>query len=127
MATRPGFNQNFDMALFTVREQRIIRRLARHFYITRAADITQVGNSNYRSLLMRPAEDVSVVLNVEREVAVLFADYDTFEARTLRAFDLTYDQFDDVRVDRSLRFLISGDPGIEDSIRHYLLQNPDTR
>ena len=60
---------------------------------------------------MRPAEDVSVVLNVEREVAVLFADYDTFEARTLRAFDLTYDQFDDVRVDRSLRFLISGDPG----------------
>ena len=112
MATRPGFNQNFDMALFTVREQRIIRRLARHFYITRAADITQVGNSNYRSLLMRPAEDVSVVLNVEREVAVLFADYDTFEARTLRAFDLTYDQFDDVRVDRSLRFLISGDPGI---------------
>jgi len=46
---------------------------------------------------MRPAEDVSVVMNVEREIAVLFAEYGTFEARTLRAFDLTYDQFDDIR------------------------------
>jgi hypothetical protein len=125
VATRPGTNPTFDMAAFNAREQRIIRRLARHFYITRAANITQVGNSNYRSLLMRPAEDVSVALNVEREVAVLFAEYETFEARTLRAFDLTYDQFDDIRVDRSLRFLVSGDSGIEGSIRHYLLQNPE--
>jgi hypothetical protein len=81
------------------------------------------GNSNYRAFLMRPAEDVSAALNVEREIVVLFADYETFEARTLRAFDLTCDQFDDVRVDRSLRFLISKDYNIEASIRHYLLQD----
>jgi len=125
MATRPGLNPTFDMSPFTSRERAIIFRLSRHFYITRAAATTQVGNSNYRSFLMRPAEDVSVVLNVEREIAVLFADYETFEARTLRAFDMIYDQFDDIRVDRSLRFLISADRNIEKSIGHYLLQNPE--
>jgi hypothetical protein len=125
MPTRPGVNPTFEMAPFTTRERKIIFRLSRHFYITRAADTTQIGNSNYRAFLMRPAEDVSVALNVEREIVVLFADYETFEARTLRAFDLIYEQFDDVRVDRSLRFLLSADPRIESSIRHYLLQNPE--
>jgi len=118
-------NSTFEMHHFTDRERRIIARLARHFYITRAADIAQVGNSAYRSFLMRPAEDVSIVLNVEREIVVLFADYVTFEARTLRAFDLTYDQFDDVRVDRSLRFLISADKDIGHCIKLYLQQNPE--
>jgi hypothetical protein len=74
---------------------------------------------------MRPAESMSIALNVEREVVVLFSDYRTFEARTLRAFDQMYEQFDDVRVDGSLRFLISGDANIEDIIRHYLMQNPE--
>jgi hypothetical protein len=85
----------------------------------------QVGNSNYRAFLMRPAEEMSVALNVEREIAVLFADYETFEARTLHAFDQVYRQFDDVRVDGSLRFLISADQNIENLIRHYLQQNPE--
>lgn len=125
MATRPGINPTFEMTPFRAREQRIIRQLSLHFYITRAADTAHVGNSDYRSFLMRPAEGVSVVLNVEREIVVLFADYETFEARTLRAFDITYHQFDDVRVDRSLRFLISADRQIGDTIRHYLLQNPE--
>lgn len=125
MATRPGINPTFDMTVFPPRDQRSIRRFAQHFYITRAADAVQVGNSDYRSFLMRPADELSVVLNVEREILVLFADYQTFEARTLRAFDLIFEQFDDVRVDRSFRILISGDPDIEDIIRHYLSQDPE--
>jgi hypothetical protein len=125
MATRPGINPTFDMSAFPPRDQRPIRRFAQHFYITRAADAIQVGNSNYRSFLMRPADELSIVLNVEREILVLFADYKTFEARTLRAFDLICDQFDDVRVDRSFRILISDDPDIESVVRHYLIQDPE--
>jgi hypothetical protein len=125
MATRPGINSKFDMSAYPPRDQRAIRRFAQHFYITRDADAVQVGNSNYRAFLMRPADELSVVLNVEREILVLFADYKTFEARTLRAFDLIFDQFDDVRVDRSFRILISDDPNIESIIRHFLSQDPE--
>lgn len=125
MATFSGINDSFDMSAFSVPEQRIIRQLSLEFYITRAAKAAQVGNSKYRAFLMRPAEGMSIALNVEREVVVLFSDYKTFEARTLRAFDLMYEQFDDVRVDGSLRFLISGDDNVEEIIRHYLMQNPE--
>jgi len=118
MSTRPGVNPNFEISAFPPRDQRAIRRFAQHFYITRAATAVQVGNSNYRSFLMRPTDDVSAVLNVEREILVLFADYETFEARTLHAFDLIFQQFDDVRVDPSFRMLISGDSNIENHIKH---------
>ncbi len=91
MPTHPGMNQSFDIGLFPPQDQRAIRRFARHFYVTRAADAVQVGNSRYRSFLMRPAEELSVVLNVEREIPVLFSDYETFEARTLQAYDLMFD------------------------------------
>jgi hypothetical protein len=123
MPTYTGVNPSFALGAFPLAERQVIMRFAQHFYITRAAASTQIGNSDYRAFLMRPAEGVSAALNVEREIAVLFADYETFEARTLRAFDLTCDQFDDVRVDRSLRFLVSRDNNIESSIRHYLLQD----
>jgi hypothetical protein len=125
MPTFPGVNPIFELAAFPLSERQAIMRFSRHFYITRAAQSVQVGNSNYRAFLMRPTEDVSAVLNVEREIVVLFADYQTFESRTLRAFDLTCDQFDDVRVDRSLRFLVTRDQNIEATIRHYLLQDPE--
>lgn len=125
MVTNPGVNSSFQMVTFTLAERQAIMRLSRHFYITRAADSIQVGNSSYRAFLMRPTEAVSTVLNVEREIVVLSSDYETFESRTLRAIDMVCDQFDDVRVDRSLRFLISRDKNIESSIRHYLSQDPE--
>jgi hypothetical protein len=125
MATKSGVNPKFQLVSFTPAERQVIMRLSRHFYITRAADTIVIGNGTYRSFLMRPTEAVSTVLNVEREIVVLFADYETFESRTLQAIDLVCDQFDDVRVDRSLRFLISRDKNIESSIRHYLSQDPE--
>lgn len=106
-------------------ERQAIMRLAQQFYVTRAAHDVQQGNSTYHAFLMRPSDGMSAALNVEREIVTLFANYDTFEARTLNAIDKVYDQFDDVRLDRSLRFLVSLDENIETTIRHYLVQNPE--
>ena len=125
MPTHPGVNPKFDLQHFSMAERQAIMRLAQQFYITRSVQAVQIGNSNYRAFLMRPTEGMSAVLNVEREIIALFANYETFEARTLQALDKICDEFDDVRVDRSLRFLISSDEDIEITIRHYLLQNPE--
>jgi hypothetical protein len=76
MPTYPGTNRIFEMAAFPLKERQVITRFARHFYITRAAQPVQMGNSQYRGFLMRPTEDMSAVLNVEREIVVLFADYE---------------------------------------------------
>ncbi|MFO6465735.1 AAA-like domain-containing protein [Jannaschia sp. KMU-145] len=64
-------------------------------------------------------------LNADRELLVLFSDYSNFEIRTLEAYDEFYAQLDQQRVDKSIRFLVSADPRIEEIIRHYLNQNPE--
>lgn len=70
MPTFSGLNPPFELAAFPLKERQAIMRFARHFYITRAAQSVQVGNSSYRAFLMRPAEDDSAILSVEREIAV---------------------------------------------------------
>lgn len=123
MPTRPGINEHFPMEKFLGDEQRIIRGMANLFYITRSIGSIPIGNATYRAFFMRPADDTSLILNVEREFVVLIAPYETFEARTLKAYDEIYEQFDAVRIDRSIRFLVSKDCSIEDSIRHFLSRN----
>jgi len=125
MPTHAGVNPIFELAHFPPPERQAIMRLAQHFYVTRAAKSVQIGNSSYRGFLVRPTDDMSAALNVEREILVLFANYDTFEARTLTAFDRVYEQFEDTRVDTSIRFLISADDNIGETIRHYLVQTPE--
>jgi hypothetical protein len=123
--TNPGINPIFNMAMFDGLEKQIINRLAAHFYITRASEVIQVQNSMYRSFLMRPTDEMTALLNVDREILVVFAPYEAFEARTLKVYDKVYEMFEPNRIDPSLRLLISKDNDIEAKIRHYLLQEPE--
>lgn len=125
MATRAGINPKFEFDRFTREQREVAERFSRYYYLTTSVDEVRIGNSTYRSLLMRPSEDLSTILNVEREIIVLFADYETFEARTLTAYERIYEQFDDGRIDKAVRFLISRDPQIVSKIRHYLEGDPE--
>lgn len=125
MATYPGINKSFNLQAFKKDEALIIERLSRYFYVTRSVDPIWVGNSQYMAFLMRPAEVISTILNVEREIAVLFADYTTYEARTLTAYEKLYEQFDDERIDKTVRILISRDSEIAQRVRHYLEKDPE--
>ncbi|TWA62035.1 hypothetical protein FBZ82_11648 [Azospirillum brasilense] len=125
MGTWPGINSSFDMTAYSAEDQRVIRRFSEYFYVTRAADPVKIGNSAYTAALMRPSDGVAIALNVEREIVVLFADYPTFEARTLNAYEDVYQQFDDARIDKSIRFLISKDQNIQNSISLYLSREPE--
>jgi hypothetical protein len=125
MPTFPGINSKFPLLSYSQEEQAIIQRFARYFYITRSVELIQTASSAYSAFLMRPAEGISTILNVEHEIVVLFAPYETFEARTLAAYDTVYAQFDDNRVDRTVRILISRDVGIVKKIRHFLERDPE--
>jgi hypothetical protein len=102
-----------------------LRRIADTFYVTRSFDVEVVDNSRYYAALIRPTDESSVVLNTQRELLVLFADYETFEIRTLEAYKRFYQLTEWARVDQSIRFLVSGDPDVERSIRLYLEQHPE--
>lgn len=125
MVTRPGFHPTTNFSKYPSELSTCIRAIARDFYVTRSFDEETVGNSKYWGLLARPALDFSVHLNTDRELLCVFSKYETFEIRTLEAFDLFYSQLEQKRIDKSIRFLISGDPRTEVIIQKYLQQNPE--
>ncbi len=107
MPTNPGINDKFPLRSYNQDDLSVIYSLAREFYITRPIDTISIGNSEYTSFLMRPAESTHIYLNSEREIMVLMSKYDTFEARTLQAYERILYGFDDQRIDQTVRFLIS--------------------
>ncbi|MFB2551689.1 ATP-binding protein [Ensifer soli] len=125
MATRPGIHQDFRYENYSATIKKAIFSIANQFYITRSFKSVRIGNSDYYAILARPTDEFSVYVNADRELIVLFSDYNTFEIRTLEAFDEFYATVDSARVDKSLRFLVSSDNGIESIIRHYLSQTPE--
>src|SRR5947209_6603870 len=125
MATFPGIYPNFSQVNFSDRHKVAIQRLAKYFFITTPLDVVEVGKSAHRGFLMRPADGISTILNVDREIVVLFADYDNFDSRSLAAFDKVYSRFSDERLDKTIRILISKDNEITDKIRHFLHQEPE--
>lgn len=125
MATTPGFHPNTNFSQYPKEITTCIRAIGKRFYVTRSFDKEVVGNSEYWGLLARPASEFSVHLNTDRELLFVFSKYDTFEIRTLESFDLFYAQLEQKRIDKSIRFLISGDPSTEGTIQRYLQQNPE--
>lgn len=125
MPTNPGFHLDFAIGEYPKALHPAIRKIATRFYVTRPFKPIAIGNSNYWAILVRPTDEFSIYINTDREVVVLFSMYDTFEVRTLEAFDEFYDLLESQRVDRSVRFLVSADSKIEPVIRHYLDQHPE--
>ena len=125
MPTFPGFHPDFDLARYPSKIQAAIRAIAKHFYVTRSFKAIKIGNAEYMAVLVRPTDEFSIYINTDREVLIVFSAYNTFEIRTLDAYDEFYGLLESKRVDPSIRFLISDDPNIETAIKHYLDQHPE--
>lgn len=125
MSTFPGFHPEFDPSHYPTIIRTAIRKISLSFYVTRSFKSIQISNSQYWAILVRPTDEFSIYVNTDREIVVLFSDYATFEIRTLEAYEKFYDLLESRRIDRSIRFLISGDEKIESIVRHYLDQYPE--
>lgn len=125
MPTFAGFHPDFDIASYPFEIRAAIRTIAENFYVTRPFKPVQIGNSAYWAVLVRPTEEFSIYVNTDREIVILFSKYDTFEIRTLEAYDSFYDLLESKRADKSVRFLVSADDRVEWMIKHYLDQNPE--
>ncbi len=125
MPTVPGLHKNFDLLKYPPTIRNALRRISDTFYVTRSFDPVRVDNSSYYGALIRPTDHSSVVLNTQRELLVVFADYNTFEIRTLEAYNEFFSLVESARVDHSLRFLISSDVNIDRHIKLYLDQHPE--
>jgi hypothetical protein len=125
MPTNPGINNKFNVTRYAPQNRKVIECISKLFYITREVDPIEIGNSRYEAFLMRPADYMSVALNTELEIVVVLAEYETFEVRTLSVYSRIEGMFDGIRLDKSIRVLVSADTRIQDQITQFLLKNPE--
>jgi hypothetical protein len=125
LPTYAGIHPEFQINNYPPELHKVIRKISAHFYVTRSFRSIEIDNSSYYAILARPSDEFSIYVNTDREVVILFSTYSTFEIRTLNAFERVYELVESIRIDRSIRFLLSNDSKIEPKIRHYLEQHPE--
>lgn len=121
----PGRHPSFDMTIFTVEHQRVLRRLENLFHLTRHGEVSLGKSSSYQYALIKPFGFVQSLLHTDREVVVLFSPYRDFQPRTIDAFDAAIAQLEDMRVDRVVRILISDDQEIASKLKTLFVSRPD--
>ncbi|WP_293880605.1 hypothetical protein [Sphingobacterium sp. UBA1498] len=122
----PGLNSSMNLAIFTSEEKEIIRSLGKEWYITNAGGRLTIGNrSYYKYFLMKPTSAYQELFNIEREIVVVFSDYENFEPRSLDAFDSAINVNNELRIERACGILISRDRKIETKITRLLKSDPE--
>lgn len=127
LKVRPGISSSAQPYLSHLNNEQmdIVRRLSNEWYITNGGGRINLATSEYNCFLMKPPENYQELFNLEREIVVVFSDYDTFQPRTLDAFEAAYNKFSDLRIDKVCSVLISKDPNIEQKIRDLLKSDPE--
>ena len=123
--TTPGIHGAFQMSRFGDRERELIERLAHQWYLTSSGAHIQLAASRYDFFLMKPTPMFTEMFNIERELIVVLSPYETFEPRTLDAFDAAQRGLSDLRVESVCRVLISDDPDVERKVTDLLKTDPE--
>jgi hypothetical protein len=123
---QPGMHPKFDITRFAVPHQRVLRRLCQMTHLNRDGEVVMGRDTKYRYALIRPTGQMRGLLHTDREVMVIFSDYQEFQSRTLDAFDRLLNSIpDDFRVEKVARILISEDKDVSTKIRKLFESKPD--
>ncbi|MFA6103899.1 MAG: AAA-like domain-containing protein [Victivallaceae bacterium] len=125
----PGVHPDADFRHFTPTENEIIQRhFGTEFYVTnQGGEISLSATSVYRYFLIKPTNIYQEMFSLEREIIVVFSDYQNFEPRTLDSFEEIYKQYQELRLDRICCVLISKDDKIEEKIRSLLKNTAESQ
>ncbi|HPR17144.1 MAG TPA: hypothetical protein PLD62_02750, partial [Candidatus Cloacimonadota bacterium] len=122
----PGKNPNFRIDHFSPEEQIIISKLSSEFYFTFGGGILNLGTtSQYKYCLIKPTTNYTDLFNIEKEIIIIFSDFDNFEPRTLDAIDAAEKSIQQFRIEKICAILISKDTNIEKRIEALLRSEPE--
>ena len=116
-----GIHPDVDLETFKHDEKIIIKALSEALFITNSGRMLTVGNCTYRYALLKPTEDYAVNFNLQREIPVVFSDYEVIEPRCLDvAAEVAKDIPSSLRLDRSCQIIISRDRHVEETLGNLL-------
>ena len=116
-----GIHPDVDLDTFKHDERTIIKTLSEALFITNGGRVLTVGNCQYRYPLVKPTEDYAVNFNLQREIPVIFSNYEVIEPRCLDvAAEVAKDIPSSLRLDRSCQIIVSRDRHVEETLGHLL-------
>jgi hypothetical protein len=124
-AVDPGMHPNFRFNEFSPTEKLILSELRKRWYLTNSGRDIEAGTSTYRFILIKPTTKFQTSFGLEREICLIFSPYESFEPRTLDAYDRALKHVSSVRLDSVCRVLVSKDKEICDKISALSAQEPE--
>lgn len=125
--TTPGIHPLVRLEHYTTEEQKIIKKLSREWYITSGGGVLNLGiSSQYKYFLMRPIPLYKEMFNIERDLVVIFSNYEEFQTRTLDSFDRVSNEYEKLRIEKICGILISKDKKIDVKLRELLKNEQET-
>jgi len=124
----PGKNPQLLMSHFTNDEIRIINRFAEEWYVTNGGNVITIGRSSeYKYFVICPTELYKELFNIEQEIIVVFSNYESFETRSLIAFEYICQRYPNLRIEKVCFVLISKDLKIENKIQDVLKKDAENQ
>lgn len=123
--TNPGFHKQFQLDRFNEQEKKILKSLARGWYLTNSGAELRIAQSRYNYFLMKPTHNTSEMFNIEREIICVFSDYDYFEPRALDFFELVKTRLPRMRTETVCAVLIGKARDTESKVEHLLKSDPE--
>lgn len=117
----PGIHPDVELKKFNSDEQTIIQILAQALYVTNGGKELAMASCHYRYVLVKPTEDYAVNFNLQREIPVIFSDYEVLEPRSLDvAARVAKEVPSALRLDRSCQIVVSRDNHVEKKLGELL-------
>ena len=125
--TSPGKHRMFKDDHFSDREKGIINTLAKEFYLTNGGVVVKLGySSEYKYIILKPTNIYFDMFNLDKEIIVVFSDYETVQARTFDVFEHIAKKQSSLRVDKICNILVSADINVEESLADLVKNEPET-
>lgn len=113
----PGINPAVRREHYNDDENRIIDNLGKVFYVTSGGSEFNLSKSSYKYCLLKPTEYFRNTFQLSREIVAIFADYVSFEPRSLDAASYVYGTIGSkLRLDRGVHVLICHDNQTEEKL-----------
>ncbi len=112
-------------------EKAIAKFIGTEWLITKCGDFwlgqSEQNSSKYRYLLIKPTSNYQEMFNLDREIVVIFSDYENFEPRSLDAIDHVLKQHQRLRIDKICSVIISNDVKVEEKVKDLLRSDEEAQ
>jgi len=105
----------------------VIEIFSKHWYITEGDASIQISKSYYDTIFLKPTNEIIEKFNIEREVIVIFSNYQTFEPRSFDALDKVRAIYQKLRFEEICSIMISNDNNIESRVNDFLKSKQESQ